>query len=146
MNRSIIIAEETFDGATRTGARAVLVENGVIGAIESLPDAANGKERASPFGDLPATRLNTAFLMPGLVEAHAHLFLDGGELDAIRRSDFLKADREEMIAVGMKNAIAATAAGVTLVRDAGDRFGINHHLRSVAASDLSLPAIRSSMT
>lgn len=143
MDRIVIIAEETFDGATRTGPTAVLVENGVISAIEFLPRAANGKEYADPFGALPAARLNAAFLMPGLVEAHAHLFLDGGELNAARRSDFLKSDRDAMITIGRQNAIAATAAGVTLVRDAGDRFGINHHLRSVAASDLSLPAIRS---
>lgn len=139
MDRIIIIAEETFDGASRTGPTALLVEDGVIRTIQSL----NGREYADPFGEMPAVRLDAAFLMPGLAEAHAHLFLDGGELDAARRGDFLKSDREEMIAVGLRNAIAATAAGVTLVRDAGDRFGINHHLRNAAADDLSLPAIRS---
>lgn len=70
------------------------------------------------------------FMMPGLVEAHCHLFLDGGELELSKRSAYLKAPQDEMLAVGQKNIRQSIEAGITLIRDAGDKFGINHLLRN----------------
>lgn len=70
------------------------------------------------------------FLMPGMVEAHCHLFLDGGELDLSKRAAYLKFSREAMLAVGRQSLAQAAAAGISLVRDAGDIHGINLQLRS----------------
>ena len=67
--------------------------------------------------------------MPGLVEGHSHLFLDGGQLDFTARTEYLNAPAEEMLAVAKANIAANLAAGVTLVVDAGDRYGVNHAIR-----------------
>ena len=67
---------------------------------------------------LPTTRCG--FVMPGLVEAHCHLFLDGGELDFAARTRHLDAPFERMMEVARANVGRNLAAGVTLVRDAGD--------------------------
>ncbi len=85
-----------------------------------------------------------AYIMPGLVEAHCHLFLDGGELDFKKRSEYLKADENEMLAVARRNVEASLATGITLIRDAGDKWGINHRIREeTAASDELVPEVRS---
>lgn len=84
-------------------------------------------------------RLNVAFVMPGLVEAHCHLFLDGGEVDVATRRRYLDAPFETMLGVARANAERARARGITLVRDAGDRFGVNHALRA----EIRTPQVRS---
>ena len=85
-----------------------------------------------------------AFLMPGLVEAHCHLFLDGGELDFKRRSDYLKSGEAEMLATARRNVEANFEAGITLIRDAGDKHGINHRLRAEMNGAAAIgPGIRS---
>ena len=91
--------------------------------------------RASP--EVPAD-VEAAFVMPGLVEAHAHIFLDGSELDFAKRTEYLKADFDTMAATARANVTRARAAGVTLVRDAGDRYGVNDLIRAELAGD---PAI-----
>jgi imidazolonepropionase-like amidohydrolase len=76
--------------------------------------------------------------MPGLVDAHAHLFLDGAPTDAPTRSAHLKKPLDELVAAARASARQALACGVTLVRDAGDRHGINHRIREesrVAGAD-----------
>ncbi|MDP7101810.1 MAG: amidohydrolase family protein [Rhodospirillales bacterium] len=87
---------------------------------------------------------HAAFIMPGLVEAHCHLFLDGGELDFKQRSEYLKADEDEMLAVARRNIAASLVTGITFIRDAGDKWGINHRIREeLAASDELVPEVRS---
>ena len=77
----------------------------------------------------PDAPLDAAFAMPSLVEAHAHLFLDGGLLDIAARSAAMKADRDAMLAVARRSLAQARGAGIGLVRDVGDRWGINQELR-----------------
>ncbi len=70
--------------------------------------------------------------MPGLVDAHVHLFLDGALTDAKLRAEHLKQPVEALTDVARHSAAQALACGVTRVRDAGDRHGINHRLRDEA--------------
>lgn len=85
-----------------------------------------------------------AFLVPGLVDAHVHLFLDGAPTDAKRRAEHLKQTPEALAETARASARQALACGVTLVRDAGDRHGINHRLRDEAAqADSGLARVRS---
>lgn len=79
-----------------------------------------------------------AFVMPGLVEAHCHLFLNGGDLDLPRRAEYLKAPLETMMQTARESIRRHTAHGVTLVRDAGDRYGVNHRVRAEAAAACSV--------
>ncbi len=74
------------------------------------------------------------FVMPGLAEGHCHLFLDGRELDYRKRTEYLDAPIEQMMQVARDNVQRHLACGVTLVRDAGDRFGVNHRVRDETRS------------
>ncbi|PCI54259.1 MAG: hypothetical protein COB36_10415 [Alphaproteobacteria bacterium] len=106
-----------FDGEKyhNDGPYHIVINDGVISSIERKN-----------------YQINVAFLMPGLVEAHCHLFLDGGELELSKRSAYLKASQEEMLSVGHKNIQQSIGAGITLIRDAGDKYGVNHMLRNDA--------------
>ncbi len=95
------------------------------GAIESIARAA-----ADAQADIEAP-----FVMPGLVEAHAHLFLDGGELNLEKRNAHLSAGAADMMEVARANIVRSERAGMTLVRDAGDRYGINHAIRDELRRD-----------
>lgn len=66
----------------------------------------------------------SATLLPGLTEAHAHLFLEGGELDANDRAAQLKRDPSELLAHADARLHRLIDWGVTAVRDAGDRDGV----------------------
>ncbi len=89
-----------------------------------------------------AETLHVGFLSPGLVESHVHLFLDGHEQDLAKRSAHMEAGRETFLATGRRNLQRLRAAGVTLVRDCGDKWGINHALRA-EVDDRTLPRVRS---
>lgn len=130
--RIAIQADGCFDGETLSHrASTVIVEDGRITAIHP--------------GRVPvpgAQSLVTAFLMPGLVESHAHLFLDGHEEDTARRAAHMEAGREVFLTTGRRNLERLRASGVTLVRDCGDRWGVNHALRAETAGT-ALPIVRS---
>lgn len=89
-----------------------------------------------------AEDVHVGFLSPGLVESHAHLFLDGHEQDLAKRQAYMEAGREAFLATGRRNLERLRASGITLVRDCGDKWGINHALRAEAAGS-ALPAVRS---
>jgi imidazolonepropionase-like amidohydrolase len=65
-----------------------------------------------------------ATLLPGLIEAHAHLFLEGGELDLEKRAAYLKQDGAGLLAAAMPRLEKLVRLGVTAVRDAGDKDGV----------------------
>lgn len=127
-----IHADAWFDGERLHHAPVtVCVQDGRIAAVH--PGRLN----------LPgAEDVHVGFLMPGLVESHAHLFLDGHEQDAAKRQAHMEAGREVFLATGRRNLQRLRACGVTLVRDCGDRWGINHALRAEMAGG-DLPQVRS---
>ncbi len=133
MSQQLVYTESYFDGSSyhNEGPYKVTVSDGVIEAVTPCTS-----------GDLPDD--HAKFIMPGLVEAHCHLFLDGGELDLKKRSEYLKAPFEEMIEVAHKSVAANMAAGITLIRDAGDKYGVNHQVRREAEESREVtPSIRS---
>ncbi len=65
-----------------------------------------------------------ATLLPGLTDAHAHLFLEGGELDFDRRAAYLKQSPEQLLALALPRLEKLVRLGVTGVRDAGDKDGV----------------------
>ncbi|GMV45626.1 MAG: amidohydrolase [Pseudomonadota bacterium] len=131
----LIVADGYFDGARHhgRGPYTIALAGDRIRAVR--PGATEGGQ------GMPVHR--AAYVLPGLVEAHAHLFLDGSELDLDRRSAYLAAPRENMLATGRHSLDWTLAAGVTLVRDAGDIHGINVELRrEVEASAAASPRVR----
>lgn len=126
MTRTTVRAASLFDGERHhpvsAGPTDITVEAGRIVAV-------------APASGEVVPEHEAAFVMPGLVEAHAHVFLDGAELDFPTRTAYLEADLATMTAVARANVARARAAGVTLVRDAGDRFGVNDAIRAELAAD-----------
>ena len=114
-----IFTEAFFDGETAhdRGHFLITVENGTIASIERA------------FGGESHADVTARFVMPGLVDAHVHSFLDGALLDPHQRSAQVDGGPTWMMATARVNLEKCTRAGVTVVRDAGDRFGINHAIR-----------------
>lgn len=77
----------------------------------------------------PAAQLPEYTVLPGLVEAHAHLFLDGAPVDFEVRKAYLKKPTDWMMARARERLHRLISLGITAVRDAGDNRGINLALR-----------------
>ncbi len=139
MQRRILVTSSMFDGERYWGGgeRTVVIDG------DKVSEVADG-DQSSVFSCPGVEVEHVAFVMPGLVEGHAHLFLNGGELDTAVRSAYLKSSVDNMVEVGRRNLQQSAEAGVTLIRDAGDRFGVNHVIRAEAASSAGpLPRVRS---
>jgi len=65
-----------------------------------------------------------ATLLPGLIEAHAHLFLEGGELDPARRTAAQRQLPAELLAAAWPRMEKLVRLGIAGVRDAGDKDGV----------------------
>jgi imidazolonepropionase-like amidohydrolase len=63
-------------------------------------------------------------LLPTLIEAHAHLFLDGAPVDFQQRETYLKQPREQLLARARSRWPKILAHGVGAVRDAGDKHAV----------------------
>jgi len=99
-------ADRVFDGHQMIGAATVVVDDGRITAIE----------RSEVPG---ATDLGDVTLLPGLVDTHVHLAFDPAQHADIVGS--FAVDDEALLARMHANAALQLAAGVTTVRDLGDR-------------------------
>ena len=132
-----LVVDAWFDGRThRPEPTSFLIKRN---RIEQIVPGDFGRDFAAR--GVPTER--GAFLMPGLVDAHVHLFLDGAPTDGPTRSAHLKKPLAELTEAARQSARQSLACGVTLVRDAGDRHGINHRIRDEAAASPDLARVRS---
>ncbi len=103
----------------------VAVDGGVIKAVGRL-------------AELPAAADRTDFprgtLLPGLIDAHVHLAMDGGD-DPVRA--LREADDTALLATMRRNARALLAAGVTTARDLGARGFLDVGLRDEITDGVS---------
>ena len=120
-----------FDGERfLDGGATVLVDAGRIVAVES---GEHPLPRGCRLQDHPG-----GTLLPGLIESHAHLVCDGrpGAVERVGGAD------AEELASAVEQALAAQlAAGVTTVRDLGDRDFLVLDRRDRRASGAREPAI-----
>jgi imidazolonepropionase-like amidohydrolase len=134
-----VVVDGWFDGEVHhdSGPTSFLVRDGRIEDITAGDHDADLRARRIPVH-------RGGFLLPGLVDAHAHLFLDGATTDAKLRAEHLKQPLDMLTEAARVSARQALSCGVTVVRDAGDRHGINNRIRAEALSPASgLPQIRS---
>lgn len=74
-------------------------------------------------------------LLPGLTDAHTHLFLAGGETDTAARSAHLKLTPAEQLAQAHQRLSRLVSLGITAVREAGDKAHIGLDLQARYRSD-----------
>ena len=72
--------------------------------------------------------------MPGLIDCHVHLAFSAGP-DPL--SDLLVEDDATLLLHAANNARVALAAGITTVRDLGDRAGVARKLRDGIARGIA---------
>ena len=85
--------------------------------------------QTAPDADLPDFTL-----LPGLIEAHAHLFLEGGELNLDKRAAYLRQTPAELLAAACTRLDKIVRLGVIAVRDAGDKDGVGLALSKLYTS------------
>lgn len=118
--RMALVADRAWTPGRDALQRAmVLIEDDRIVAVDAA---------AHVPADTPTTDFGDATLLPGLVDAHTHLCFDASD-DVL--TPVLEADDEAMAAGVEERARKALFAGVTTVRDLGDRRFISLGARSV---------------
>jgi imidazolonepropionase-like amidohydrolase len=105
-----IRASSAFDGESfLDGGATVLIEDGRIVGVESF---------GSPVPDDCSVTEYDATVLPGLIETHAHLVTDSGVAALSRVAGYTEDELESVITQALQDQLAA---GVTTVRDLGDR-------------------------
>ncbi|HEY1679987.1 MAG TPA: amidohydrolase family protein [Candidatus Sulfotelmatobacter sp.] len=99
-------------------------------AGEDLPprDLLRGGQR-EPDHDLPQFTL-----LPGLTDAHTHFFLEGGELDPDKRSEYLKQTPQELLEHARQRLEKLVRLGIIATRDCGDKDGVGLALSRLSKS------------
>jgi imidazolonepropionase-like amidohydrolase len=116
-----IRAARLFDGFSIVPTGVVIIDGGRIA----------GLEMAVPPG-LDVVDLGDVTLLPGLVDAHTHLVFDAGD-NAVGRLDTV--DDEALLDGARIAALTALDAGITTVRDLGDRGYATLRLRDEFAAE-----------
>ena len=99
-----------------------------VGGDGQLPDA----KLLSPGQTEPDVVLPAHTLLPCLIEAHAHLFLDGAPIDFRQREGYLNRAPEWMLERARARWPKVLQCGVGAVRDAGDKHGVGLALAAEA--------------
>ena len=99
-----------------------------VGEDSPPADLVKGGQRQPDF------RLPGHTLLPGLIEAHAHFFLEGGELNLDKRAAYLKQTREDLFRLARPRLEKLIRLGVIAIRDAGDKDGVGLALSKLYAS------------
>ena len=110
------------DTAPRRDAHLVYNAAGIVfvgDAMQTPPRALLRPGQERPDVDAP-----DATVLPGLIEAHAHLFLEGGELELAKRAEYLKRPAADLLASARERLARLVRLGIVAVRDAGDRHGV----------------------
>jgi imidazolonepropionase-like amidohydrolase len=98
------------DGSPPLLDHAVRLEDGLI--AEVVPAA------SAPAG---ATDLGDATIAPGFIDAHVHLLFDYQADHEVTRAAVVESSRDHLLAVAIRHGMECLRAGVTTVRDLGDR-------------------------
>jgi imidazolonepropionase-like amidohydrolase len=114
-----------FDGTTVSGPATVLIDDGKIAAVES-------GSAPIPMGARVVDLGPDAFLMPGLIDAHVHLSFDAS---ADAAGALIEADDATLLTRMRGAAARALRAGITTLRDLGDR----NYLGLTLAAELTRP-------
>jgi imidazolonepropionase-like amidohydrolase len=68
-------------------------------------------------------------VLPGLIDAHTHLFLEGGEKNPTKRAEYLTLPPDELLRRAEARLERLVRIGVTAVREAGDKIDVGSRLQ-----------------
>jgi len=124
-----IRAGRLIDGTGRSALRnaVVLVEEGTIVGVRESGDLPPGEERADVLDASDRT------VLPGLIDAHVHMVFNE-EKDCV--PPLLGASDATLLLWAVRNGRSALRAGVTTMRDCGDRGGVTFSLRDAIEEDV----------
>lgn len=86
---------------------------------EAPPRSVLDDGQKQPDGDLPDYTL-----LPGLIDAHTHFFLEGGELDQEKRAAHLEQSPDKLLHLAEQRLGKLVRLGIAACRDAGDKDGV----------------------
>jgi imidazolonepropionase-like amidohydrolase len=93
------------------------------------------RDAVNPDQHTPDSDLTDYTLLPGLIDAHTHLFLEGGELDLDKRAAYLNQSPEELLRHARARLDKIVRLGIIAVRDAGDKHGVGLALSRLSETD-----------
>lgn len=112
-------------------AHVVYNRSGILFAgPESPPRNLLDTVQKQPDCDLPDFTL-----LPGLIDAHTHFFLEGGELDTEKRAAYLEQSPEELYHRAEQRLSKLVRLGIAACRDAGDKDGVGLALSKLCADE-----------
>jgi imidazolonepropionase-like amidohydrolase len=117
---------QLFDGETAAADTHLVFDAHAIRHLGDEPPVAVLRAGQS----VPDLHLPGHTVLPGLVEAHAHLFLEGGEADGDKRAAYLALDDATLLANALPRLERLLRLGIVAVRDAGDRNGVGLALQA----------------
>jgi imidazolonepropionase-like amidohydrolase len=82
----------------------------------------------------PDRELPEYTILPGLIDAHTHFFLEGGELDPQKRAAYLRQTPEDLLKLAQARLEKLVRLGIAACRDAGDKDGVGLGLSKLYAS------------
>ncbi|MEU6482641.1 amidohydrolase family protein [Streptomyces sp. NPDC046887] len=128
MNRLLITADRVITGPAHRAIPqgAVLLDADRIAAVGPAAEL-----DASVPAEVPRLRCPGATVLPGLIDCHVHLAFDAGP-DPVRA--VTEAAAPDLAAAMAERATRLLAAGITTVRDLGDRDALTIPLRDSLAS------------
>ena len=72
--------------------------------------------------------------LPGLIDGHTHVALEGAELDAARRATYQQQDSATLLRLAVERMAITARLGVVAVRDGGDKDGVGLALSRITAA------------
>ena len=112
-------------------AHIVYSRRGILFAgADSPPRSLLEENQKQPDCDLPDFTL-----LPGLIDAHTHFFLEGGELDPEKRTAHLEQTAEMLLRLAEQRLEKLVRLGIAACRDAGDKDGVGLALSRLCAGE-----------
>ncbi|MBI3852177.1 MAG: amidohydrolase family protein [Verrucomicrobia bacterium] len=110
-------------------AHLVYNQNRILHVGTEAPEAAILNGQKTPDLILPEYTV-----MPGLIEGHSHIFLEGAELAAEKRTDYQKQDPQTLYQKAETRLRTLARLGIIAMRDGGDKDQVGLRLSKVTAA------------
>ena len=95
-----------------------------VGAQDQAPSA----EILKPGQSAPDCILENYTVLPGLIDGHTHIFLEGAELDFAKRKAYQSQDAVDLLAASVERCRKLVKHGIIAMRDGGDKDGVGFFL------------------